>query len=137
MADNKTKITGASVPAFVAAIADEARRADAKRLVGLMQKASGEKATMWGPSIVGFGSRHYVYESGREGDMPIVSFSPRKAAMVLYVKTDFTGSKTLLAKLGKHKISGGCIHVKALSDVDEAVLETLVRKSAEAMRKRS
>jgi hypothetical protein len=137
MADNKTKITGASVPAFVAAIADEARRADAKRLVGLMQKATGEKAKMWGPSIVGFGSRHYVYESGREGDMPIVSFSPRKAAMVLYVKTDFTGSKTLLAKLGKHKISGGCIHVKALSDVDEAVLETLVRKSAEAMRKRS
>jgi len=137
MADNKTKITGASVPAFVAAIADEARRTDAKRLVGLMQKATGEKAKMWGPSIVGFGSRHYVYESGREGDMPIVSFSPRKAAMVLYVKTDFTGSKTLLAKLGKHKISGGCIHVKALSDVDEAVLETLVRKSAEAMRKRS
>ncbi len=92
---------------------------------------------MWGPSIVGFGSRHYVYESGREGDMPIVSFSPRKAATVLYVKTDFAGSKALLAKLGKHKISGGCIHVKSLSDVDETVLEVLVRKSAEAMRERS
>ena len=137
MAENKTKATGASVPDFIAEIAEQTRRADAKKLVGLMQKATGEKAKMWGPSIVGFGSRHYVYESGREGDMPIVSFSPRKAAMVLYVKTDFTGSKTLLAKLGKHKISGGCIHVKALSDVDEAVLETLVRKSAEAMRKRS
>jgi hypothetical protein len=137
MADNKTKATSASVPAFIAEIADDARRADAKKLVGLMQKATGEKATMWGPSIVGFGSRHYVYESGREGDMPIVSFSPRKAATVLYVKTDFAGSKALLAKLGKHKISGGCIHVKSLSDVDETVLEVLVRKSAEAMRERS
>ena len=80
MAENKTLATKASVGAFVDKIADPAKRADAKALVKLMQKATGEKPAMWGPSIVGFGSYHYVYESGREGDMPLVGFSPRNAA---------------------------------------------------------
>ena len=84
MADNKTKPTKISVAAFIDAITDEGRRADAKALVKLMQKASGEKPKMWGPSIIGFGSHHYVYDSGREGDMPLIAFSPRKAATVLY-----------------------------------------------------
>ncbi len=84
MADNQTKPTKVSVTAFIDAITDDARRADAKALVKLMKNATGEKAAMWGPSIVGFGSYHYKYESGREGDMPVVGFSPRKAATVLY-----------------------------------------------------
>jgi hypothetical protein len=83
MAENKTKSTKISVTAFIDAITDDARRADAKALVKLMQKASGEKPTMWGSSIIGFGSYHYVYDSGREGDMPLIAFSPRKAATVL------------------------------------------------------
>lgn len=134
MAENKTKPTELSVAAYIDAITDEARRADAKALVKLMQKASGEKPKMWGPSIVGFGSYHYKYESGREGDMALLCFSPRKAATVLYSMTGHSDSKALLAKLGKHAVSGGCIHIKKLADVDQKVLETLIAKSYTAMR---
>src|ERR1019366_8826989 len=88
--------------AFIQAITDETKRADAKALVKLMQSATGEKPKMWGPSIVGFGSYHYTYDSGREGDMPLAGFSPRKAATVLYGVTGFGEAKDLLAKLGKH-----------------------------------
>jgi hypothetical protein len=84
MADNKTKPTKLSVAAYIDALTDETKRADAKALVKLMQSATGERPKMWGPSIVGFGSYHYTYESGREGDMPLAGFSPRKAATVLY-----------------------------------------------------
>jgi hypothetical protein len=91
---------------------------------------------MWGPSIVGFGSYHYKYESGREGDMPLAGFSPRKAATVLYVTKEFSGSEALLSKLGKHTIGGGCLYIKKLADVDQTVLETLVAKSAAARRAR-
>src|SRR5579864_6989682 len=102
VADNKTKPTKSSVAAFIGALTNETRRTDAKMLVKLMQKASGEKAQMWGPSIIGFGSHHYRYDSGREGDMPLIAFSPRKAATVLYNVASFSGSNGLLAKLGKH-----------------------------------
>src|SRR5712691_10144925 len=102
MADNKTKPTKLSVAAFIDALTDQTKRADAKTLVKLMQSASGEKPKMWGPSIIGFGSYHYKYDSGREGDMPLIGFSPRKAATVLYITTGFSGSQVLLAKLGKH-----------------------------------
>ena len=136
MAENKTLATKASVTAFVDKIADPAKRADAKALVKLMQKATGEKPAMWGPSIVGFGSYHYVYESGREGDMPLVGFSPRKAATVLYVRAGTPGMEALLAKLGKHTAGKGCVYVKKLADVDEAVLEKLVAKCAADMRKK-
>ena len=134
MADNKTKPTKVSVPAYIDAIADEAKRKDAKALVKLMQSATGEKATMWGPSIIGFGSYHYTYESGREGDMPLAGFSPRKAATVLYGMTGFTESEALLAKLGKHTVGKGCLYIKKLTDVDEKVLEKLVVKSVAAKR---
>jgi len=99
MAENKTKATKVSVAAFIAAVADQTRRADAKALVKLMQSATGEKPKMWGPSIIGFGSYHYTYDSGREGDMPLVGFSPRKAATVLYITRAFSGSVALLANL--------------------------------------
>src|SRR2546421_3352172 len=101
MAENKTKPTKISVAEFIDAINDQTKRADAKTLVKLMQSATGEKPKMWGPSIIGFGSLHYVYDTGREGDMPLIGFSPRKAANVLYIAR-FSGSESLLAKLGKH-----------------------------------
>lgn len=137
MSENKTKPTKASVPAFIDALADKNKSADAKALVKLMQRATGEKPRMWGPTIVGFGSYHYTYESGREGDMPLAGFSPRKAAIVLYIMTGFSGSEGLLAKLGKHTTGKVCLYVKRLSDVDQSVLEELVVKSVAAMRARN
>jgi hypothetical protein len=136
MADNKTKPTKLSVGAFIDALTDPTRRADAKALVKMMQRASGEKPVMWGPSIIGFGSYHYTYESGREGDMPVIAFSPRKAATVLYLMTGFSDSAALLAKLGKHTTSKACLYIKKLADVDEEVLEALVVKSVAGMRAR-
>ena len=111
---------------FIDAITDQSRRADAKALVKLMQKASGEKPTMWGPSIIGFGSHHYVYDSGREGDMPVVAFSPRKAATVLY---GLSAAEALLPKLGKYTRGKGCVYIKKLADVDQKVLETMAVKA--------
>jgi hypothetical protein len=127
MAENKTKPTTASVASFIAAVEDERRRADAKALVKLMQAASGEKPAMWGPSIVGFGKHHYIYDSGREGDMPIVAFSPRKPAIVLYAMSGAPGAAGLVAKLGKIKTGKGCIYIKSLADIDLKVLEKLVK----------
>jgi len=120
--------------AFIDAIPDSTRRADAKALVKLMQNAAGEKPKMWGPSIIGFGSYHYRYDSGREGDMPLIGFSPRKAATVVYGLIGSTDSKALLPKLGKHTTGKGCLYVKKLADVDQQVLETLIAKSLGAMR---
>jgi hypothetical protein len=134
MAENKTKATKLSVSAFIDAIADESRRKDAKALVKVMESAAGEKPTMWGPSIIGFGSYHYKYVSGREGDMPVVAFSPRKAATVLYGMNAAVDSKALLAKLGKHTAGKGCVYIKKLADVDQQVLKTLVTKSVAATR---
>jgi hypothetical protein len=136
MADNKTKPTKISVSTFIDALPDEAKRADAKALVKLMQGATGEKPTMWGPSIIGFGSYHYTYESGREGDMPLAGFSPRKAATVVYGLNGLDESEALLAKLGKHTTGGGCVYIKKLADVDQKVLETLILKSVAARRAR-
>ena len=135
VADNKTKPTQVSVAAFIDAITDQTKRADAKALVKLMQTATGEKPKMWGPSIIGFGSYHYKYESGREGDAPLVGFSPRKPALVLYGLGSTIGTEAL-AKLGKHTTGKGCLYVKKLSDVDQKVLEAMVVKSVAAMRAR-
>ena len=126
MAENKTKPTQISVAEFIDAIPDQGRRADAKVLVKLMQKAAGEKPKMWGPSIIGFGSHHYVYDSGREGDMPRIAFSPRKAATVLY---GLSSAEALLPKLGKHTRGKGCIYIKKLADVDQKVLEAMAAKA--------
>ena len=133
MAENKTKQTNVSVSAFIDAITDKGRRADAKALVKLMQKAAGEKPKMWGPSIIGFGSHHYVYDSGREGNMPLIAFSPRKVATVLY---GLSSAEALLPKLGKHTRGKGCIYIKKLADVDQKVLEAMVVKSVAAVRAR-
>jgi len=133
MAENKTKETKQSVPAFIAALGDETRQADAKELMKLMENVTGEKPKMWGPSIIGFGSYHYKYETGREGDMPLACFSPRKAATVVY-GMGFSDSEALRAKLGKHTLSGSCLHIKKLADVDQKVLEKMVVKSVAARR---
>ena len=136
MSENKTKPTKLSVGAFIDALMDPSRRADAKALVKLMQDAAGEKPKMWGPSIIGFGTCHYRYDSGREGDMPLVGFSPRKAATVLYSLIGSSDSKALLAKLGKHTTGKGCLYIKKLTDVDQEVLEAMVVKSLAAKRAR-
>jgi Domain of unknown function (DU1801) len=133
MADNKTKSTQISVAAFLDALTDQGRRADAKALVKLMEKAAGEKPKMWGASIVGFGSYHYTYDSGREGDMPVVAFSPRKTATVLYGLGE---AEELLVKLGKHTRGKGCVYIKKLADVDQKVLQSMVVKSVAARRPR-
>jgi hypothetical protein len=124
---NKTQPTDASVAAFVAGLADERRRADSERLIALMSNVTGEPATMWGPSIIGFGSYHYRYASGREGDTPLVGFSPRKTALTLYASAGEDERAELLARLGPHKVGKSCVYVKRLSDVDEQVLADLVR----------
>ena len=134
MPDNKTKPTKLSVAAFIDALTDPVRRADAKALTKLMQNASGEKPRMWGPSIIGFSSSRYKYESGREGDMPVIAFSPRKAATVLYGVTGFGEATALLAKLGKHSTGKGCLYIKKLADVDQQTLESLIIKSLAARR---
>ena len=136
MADNKTKPTSLSVAAFLDAITDPTQRADAKALVKVMQSAAGEKPRMWGPSIIGFGSYHYKYESGREGDMPLIGFSPRKAATVLYGMIGSDGCKALLPKLGKHTTGKGCLYIKKLAEVDMKILETLIENAVAATRAR-
>jgi len=134
MAEAKTKPTNVSVASYLAGLTNETRRADARVLIKMMQEATGEKAKMWGPSMIGFGSCHLVYESGREGDWPVACFAPRKPATVIYGLTWFAGHEALLAKLGKHTRSGSCIHIKKLADVDLSVLDELIRKSMEALR---
>ena len=134
MAENKTKVTNVSVEAFLASVPDVGKRADALALIEMMQTATGEKPQMWRPSIIGFGTYHYRYESGREGDSLLVGFSPRKAALVLYIVTGFRGAEPLLAKLGKHTTGKSCLYVKRLADVDLTVLRKLVDESVVAMR---
>jgi hypothetical protein len=126
MAENKTKPTGSSVESYLAGIADEGRRRDCQALAKLMSKVTKEKPAMWGPSIVGFGSYHYRYDSGREGDAPIVAFASRKNEIVLYLSTDAPRREALLARLGRHKTAKGCLYVRRLDDVDPSVLEQLV-----------
>jgi uncharacterized protein DUF1801 len=137
MAENKTKPTGASVSAFIGTIADPARQKEARTIVRWMEQLSGEKAKLWGPSIIGVGSYHYKYDSGREGDMPMIAFSPRKSATVLYSLLGFTGSEALLAKLGKHTTGKGCLYIKKLADVDEEVLKNVMAKALAAKRTRA
>ena len=134
MAENKTKPTEVSVPAFIDSLTDETKRADAKALVKLMQSVTGEKAKMWGPNIIGFGSYHYRYESGREGNGPLAGFSPRKAATVVYDMTGFSDSEALRARLGKHTTGKSCLYIKKLADVDPEVLQTMILKSVAAKR---
>jgi hypothetical protein len=135
MAENKTKPTEKSVVAFVDSLPEQVRRTDAKALIKLMTGASGEKAKMWGPSIIGFGTYRYKYESGREGDTVLVGFSPRKAALVLYGVTGTEKAGSLLSKLGPHTTGKGCLYIKKLADIDLSTLEQLIAHSVAAKKR--
>jgi hypothetical protein len=135
MVENKMKVTEASVEGYFSAIEDEARRKDCEALAKLMAKATKQKPKMWGTSIVGFGSYHYKYDSGREGDSCLTGFSSRKSEISIYILADFPGREELLAQLGKHKTGKGCLYIRKLSDVDSKVLQQLtVRTVAERKR---
>jgi hypothetical protein len=131
----KTQRTRASVKAFIDGVADESKRKDARAISALMQDITGEKPEMWGSSIVGFGSYHYKYASGQEGDWPLVGFSPRKDNLTLYIMPGFREYADLLGKLGKHKKGMSCLYIKSLEDVHVPTLKTLVRQSVRQMKK--
>ena len=135
MAELKTKPTDVSPTAFINQVENEQRRKDAHELVALMKQVTGKPPKMWGPTIIGFDKYHYQYDSGREADMLLTGFSPRKSSLVLYLGPGLQ-DKTLMAKLGKHKVGKGCLYVNKLSDIDRDVLRELVTKAVEEMRKR-
>ena len=130
----KTVATKASVASYLAAIDDDTKRRDAKKLRRMMTKVTGCKAVMWGESIVGFGCYHYRYASGREGDFFLTGFAARKQALTIYIMPGFVQFQTLLDRLGKHKTTRSCLTIKRLSDVDTQVLEDLIARSVAWMR---
>jgi len=127
MAELKTRATEVKVADFIAAVPDPVRRADAEIVCTMLQRLTGEEPRMWGPTIIGFGSYRYTYDSGHSGEMCRIGFSPRKAELVLYVLTGKPDQEPLLARLGKHKTGKSCLYVKKLADVDLAVLEEITR----------
>lgn len=132
MAKTKTTYTGQDVNEFINSFADsERKKADSFRLIELLRKWSGSEPKMWGPSIIGFGNYHYRYASGHEGDAPVIAFSPRKAALTLYVFSDTEKSRRLLDELGKYKMSKACIYVKKLSDINTDILREICFETIE------
>lgn len=131
MSDLKTRPTDHSVEAFLNSVEDDRKREDAFALLQLMKEVTGEEPTMWGDSIVGFGSYHYTYASGREGDWFLTGFSPRKRNLTLYIMAGFDEYDDLLERLGKHKTGKSCLYLNRLEDVDLQVLRQLVRRSAD------
>jgi hypothetical protein len=128
---NKTVATDNSVDAYLAGIADEQRRNDCKELVKQFQKATKYEPKMWGTAIIGFGTYHYTYDSGREGDAPLAGLSSRANAIVLYLSANFEGREALLEQLGKHKTGKGCVYVKKLEDIDLKVLAEMIKRSVQ------
>ena len=136
MAELKTRPVKASVAGFLAAIDDPQKRADARTVAAMMRRATGKRAKMWGSSIVGYGSYHYKYASGRQGDFMLTGYSPRKSALTVYIMPGFSPFKNLMSRLGKYKTGKSCLYIKRLSDVDEAVLEELIDRSVRHMRRK-
>lgn len=133
MAENKTKATDVSVDAFLDAVADPVRRADGKAVDAMLRRLTGLEPRMWGPTIVGYGSYHYKYDSGREGEACRIGFSPRKAELVLYVLTESDEQAELLARLGKHRTGKSCLYIRKLADVDMDVLEAIALSALASM----
>jgi hypothetical protein len=131
-AENKTKATDVNVASFIAAVENDTRRADAEQLLQIYADATGMQPKMWGPSIVGYGSYHYRYDSGREGDMCRAGFSPRKGNVVLYLIGGYSNPATqakmdaLRERLGKHKVGASCLYINKLADVDAGVLKEMI-----------
>lgn len=136
MAENKTKATGSSVEAYIASRANAQQAADSQALIALFTRLTGEAPKMWGPSIVGFSSYRYTYESGRTGEAPLAGFAIRGRELVIYLDCESDTSTALLAKLGKHKIGKSCLYFKQLADLDAKVLEKLVRESIANVKRR-
>jgi hypothetical protein len=132
--ENKTVPTRQSLAGFLAKV-DAKRRPDCERLIEIIGSVVGEGPVMWGASIVGFGKYHYVYESGRQGDMPLAGFSARSNALVIYIPSGHAGEAELMARLGKHTTGKSCLYIKSLADVDEGVLEELIRRSVAEVRR--
>lgn len=135
MAGNKTVPTDASVTAFIDALEDAEKRADAHAMITMMQAITGHEPRMWGPSLVGFGRYHYRYESGREGDFFLTGFSPRKSALTVYVMPGFERYGEALARLGPHKTGKSCLYLRNLDTIDRGVLEAIIRDSVAYMRR--
>lgn len=135
MTELKTKRNKGDVEAFLNSVPDERKRQDSFTIMELMKQITGEEPGMWGDSIVGFGSYHYKYESGREGDWFVTGFSPRKQNLTLYIMSGFDEYDKLLGKLGKHSIGKSCLYIKKIEDVDVDVLKELVQKSVDHMKK--
>ena len=135
MAEAKTKRTKASVTAFLEKVSDAGRRQDAMRLLRIMKKAAKDEPTMWGSSIVGFGSYTYRYASGHTGEWPMTGFSPRKQDLTLYIMPGFERYEAMMGKLGKYKTGKSCLYIKRLADVDLAVLERLIAVSVKDMKR--
>lgn len=129
MAEIKTVQNEASVTDFLDGVANEKRRTDSYKILNLMRKITGLEPKMWGDAIIGFGSQHYKYASGHEGDMPLTGFSPRKQALTLYIEYGFEGQEDLLDRLGKFKLGKVCLYINKLEDVDQVVLEELIARS--------
>ena len=135
MAEQKTKPTAESVTDFINKQEDEQVRDDCRELIKMMKKITGEKPTMWGPGIVGFGSYHYKYASGHEGDSCIAAFAPRKGKLTVYGMPEVLADKKLMTKLGKAQTSKACIYFKKLEDINTSVLEHIIKKSVELCNK--
>ena len=133
MAQNKTVETNASVAAYFKKIKDSQRKADCESLARLMSEISGFESKLWGTAIVGFGSYHYKYESGHEGDAPLVGFSPRKSEFALYI-ANFEGKEELLKQFGKHKTAKACVYIKKMEDINESILKKLVTGAVKYMK---
>ena len=129
MAKKKTAETKQSVTGFISAVKDETKRKDSHRIIDIIKKETGFEPKMWGPSIIGFGSYHYKYESGHEGDAPLIGFSPRAGAIVLYLSGNFPKREEMLQQFGKHKTNKGCVYIKRLEDVNTDVLKKMVAAS--------
>lgn len=136
MAELKTKPTSASVTAFINGIEDSRKKSDAKKVAAMMRRATGARAAMWGPSIVGYGKYTYTNTAGKDLEFMLTGFSPRKQALTVYIMPGFAKFGALMKKLGKHKTGKSCLYIKSLSDVDEAVLEDLIVASVDDMRRR-
>lgn len=133
-AELKTTVTNASVKDFLNFIEDEQKRKDCFEISKMMEKATKHKPKMWGANIVGFGEYHYVYESGREGDIAVIGFSPRKQNITIYIADGFAQYKGLMKKLGKYSMGKVCLYIKKLEDIDQTVLKELIAESVKAMK---
>lgn len=137
MSEQKTKPTAQSVESFLKKAADDKVRPDCDALIKLMKKATRKEPAMWGPSIIGFGTYHYKYATGHEGDAPLTGFSPRKGNISVYIMPGFAEYEDLISKLGKHKAGKACLYIKRLEDVNVKVLQQLIEKSVHYLKNKT